>query len=331
MPGRQRLRRGLLAHAAAAAGCAAQLHLGGLGQCHRAGRAARPDQVAGLRPTRCSPRSTWRQATGGWPRRQPACGRSSRRRWPAARPAQQHARRLAGQITVTLQAALLARHAPAAVADAFAATRLSAAGPAPGPAGPAAPFGSLPGRAGPGRHPGPVGGRGPGTGSVRDCPDRVRSADANLAGRRLSAWCHLGRVGHQLRPVLRGRRAGPAVPVRRRRRRDPARADRGRRLRLALLPAGRRARPALRLPGRRSLRAAARAIAAIRPSCCSTRTARPSTAACAGTRRCSTTSSATRRCATTTTARRSCRATSSSTRTSTGPATGSRARPITRP
>ena len=58
---------------------------------------------------------------------------------------QQNVRRLAAQITVTLQAALLARHAPAAVADAFTATRLSAAGPEPGPAGPAAPFGSLPG------------------------------------------------------------------------------------------------------------------------------------------------------------------------------------------
>jgi putative acyl-CoA dehydrogenase len=57
---------------------------------------------------------------------------------PAA--AQRQARLLAGQITVTLQAALLVRHAPAAVAGAFCATRL---GPAPA-GGPAAPFGSLP-------------------------------------------------------------------------------------------------------------------------------------------------------------------------------------------
>jgi putative acyl-CoA dehydrogenase len=57
---------------------------------------------------------------------------------PAA--AQRQARLLAGQITVTLQAALLVRHAPAAVASAFCATRL---GPAP-TGGPAAPFGSLP-------------------------------------------------------------------------------------------------------------------------------------------------------------------------------------------
>jgi putative acyl-CoA dehydrogenase len=48
-------------------------------------------------------------------------------------------RHLAGQVTGTLQAALLARHAPAAVADAFCATRLG-----PASAGPAAPFGSLP-------------------------------------------------------------------------------------------------------------------------------------------------------------------------------------------
>jgi putative acyl-CoA dehydrogenase len=50
------------------------------------------------------------------------------------------ARLLAGQLTVTLQAALLARHAPAAVADAFCASRLG-----PGGGGPGAPFGSLPG------------------------------------------------------------------------------------------------------------------------------------------------------------------------------------------
>jgi putative acyl-CoA dehydrogenase len=55
--------------------------------------------------------------------------------------AQRDARRLASQISVTLQAALLARHAPAAVADAFVSTRLS---PAAGAAGPATPFGSLP-------------------------------------------------------------------------------------------------------------------------------------------------------------------------------------------
>ncbi len=63
--------------------------------------------------------------------------------------AQRHARRLAGQLIVALQAALLVRHAPAAVADAFCATRLDAAAVGPttgGPTtgGPGAPFGSLP-------------------------------------------------------------------------------------------------------------------------------------------------------------------------------------------
>jgi putative acyl-CoA dehydrogenase len=53
--------------------------------------------------------------------------------------AQQGARRLAGLIAVTLQAALLVRHMPGPVAGAFCASRL---GPARG--GPGAPFGTLP-------------------------------------------------------------------------------------------------------------------------------------------------------------------------------------------
>ncbi len=58
----------------------------------------------------------------------------------AAGPAGQAlARRLAGQIAITLQAALLTRFAPAAVADAFSSTRLADA-----PGGPGAPFGTLP-------------------------------------------------------------------------------------------------------------------------------------------------------------------------------------------
>jgi len=55
--------------------------------------------------------------------------------------AERDARRLAGQVTVILQAALLARHAPSAVADAFTSTRLQSAS---GGGGPATPFGSLP-------------------------------------------------------------------------------------------------------------------------------------------------------------------------------------------
>jgi putative acyl-CoA dehydrogenase len=54
--------------------------------------------------------------------------------------AQYRARRLAGLITLTLQASLLVRHAPAAVADAFCASRLGSE-PSGGPGGP---FGALP-------------------------------------------------------------------------------------------------------------------------------------------------------------------------------------------
>jgi putative acyl-CoA dehydrogenase len=57
----------------------------------------------------------------------------------AGQAAERDARRLAGLITVTLQAALLARHAPGSIAGAFAATRLEPVGH-----GPATPFGSLP-------------------------------------------------------------------------------------------------------------------------------------------------------------------------------------------
>ncbi|HET9895995.1 MAG TPA: acyl-CoA dehydrogenase family protein [Streptosporangiaceae bacterium] len=55
--------------------------------------------------------------------------------------AQYRARRLAGLLTVVMEAALLIRHAPAAVSDAFIATRLSADSAV---LGPGAPFGVLP-------------------------------------------------------------------------------------------------------------------------------------------------------------------------------------------
>ncbi len=58
----------------------------------------------------------------------------------AGTEAQYRARRLAGLIALTLQASLLVRHAPAAVADAFCASRL---GSEPS-AGPGDPFGTLP-------------------------------------------------------------------------------------------------------------------------------------------------------------------------------------------
>jgi putative acyl-CoA dehydrogenase len=53
---------------------------------------------------------------------------------------QYRARRLAGLIALTLQASLLVRHAPAAVADAFCASRLGS----DRPGGPGGPFGTLP-------------------------------------------------------------------------------------------------------------------------------------------------------------------------------------------
>ena len=61
---------------------------------------------------------------------------------------QRQARRLAGQITVTLQACLLARHAPAPIWDAFSSSRLGAAGVSGSSSGsvtgPGTPFGGLP-------------------------------------------------------------------------------------------------------------------------------------------------------------------------------------------
>jgi putative acyl-CoA dehydrogenase len=88
-------------------------------------------------------------AAGGDPRLDTAISGLGRTlRELAARPgpeAQFAARRLAGAITVTLQAALLVRHAPGPVAEAFCASRL---GSSPGTgtlAGPGVPFGTLPG------------------------------------------------------------------------------------------------------------------------------------------------------------------------------------------
>ncbi len=67
-------------------------------------------------------------------------GEGGRGRWAGAGRAQYGARRLAGLIALTLQASLLVRYAPAAVADAFCASRLGSE-PSGGPGGP---FGTLP-------------------------------------------------------------------------------------------------------------------------------------------------------------------------------------------
>ena len=88
-------------------------------------------------------------AAGGDPRLDTAISGLGRTlRELATRPgpeAQFAARRLAGAITVTLQAALLARHAPSAVAEAFCASRLGSSPGAGTLAGPGVPFGTLPG------------------------------------------------------------------------------------------------------------------------------------------------------------------------------------------
>ena len=80
----------------------------------------------------------------------------------------------------------------------------------------------------------------------------------------------------------RGRRAGRAVPDRRRRRRDARRPARGRRLRLARVPARRAARPALRLPACTARTTRSAGTAATRASCCSTPTPRRSRARSTG-------------------------------------------------
>ena len=73
--------------------------------------------------------NAWLVEVGQGPRRGPAAGPRDR---VGARDAGRHlqlevgARRLAGQMAVCLQGALLVQHAPAAVADAFCATRLGA-------------------------------------------------------------------------------------------------------------------------------------------------------------------------------------------------------------
>ena len=72
-----------------------------------------------------------------------------------------------------------------------------------------------------------------------------------LAGYRLPARRDLRRCGNQLLAVLRGRRPGRTVPDRQGRHRDAHRPRRGRRLRLARLPAHHHPRAAVRIPGLR--------------------------------------------------------------------------------
>src|SRR5207247_4357882 len=84
------------------------------------------------------------------------------------------------------------------------------------------------------------------------CSTRGRGdEDARVAGRPPSPGGDLGRGGRELLLLLRARRGGRAVPVRRSERRGGDRADRDARphgSHLALLPAGRASGPALRVP-----------------------------------------------------------------------------------
>ena len=75
-----------------------------------------------------------------------------------------------------------------------------------------------------------------------------------VAGLAVPAGCAVGRQRHQLRPVLRERGVGRALPLRRRRPRDPHRGAGADRAPLALLPAGSGPGPAVRVPGVRALR-----------------------------------------------------------------------------
>ena len=132
----------------------AELDLGGLGQRHRPGRAARavprPDSADALLAEVAAAEAEPLVAAA-------AASLRAAVKEVAADPtaAQRRARRLAGQITVTLQAALLVRYAPAAVANAFCASRL---GPARGRRSWRA-VRHAAGRAGPGGDPGALGSR----------------------------------------------------------------------------------------------------------------------------------------------------------------------------
>ena len=112
--------------------------------------------------------------------------------------AQYRARRLAGLIAVAMQAALLVRHLPGPVADAFCGSRLGPAAAGPAPARRSAPC--------------PTGSIWPRSSTAPVSASRAGSADAPLAGNPLSAGRDLGWRRHQLRAVFRGGGGGGAVP-----------------------------------------------------------------------------------------------------------------------
>ena len=120
--GRQRLRRGF-DHAAALSRVAAEFDLGRFRQRDLSGRAAgrRPTSQGASRP--CWRRSSWVAAATGGSTRSRRPSRTNGNRWPSIR---RRARRLVERLALALEASLVVRCSPPAVADAFCATRLAA-------------------------------------------------------------------------------------------------------------------------------------------------------------------------------------------------------------
>ena len=125
MPGRQRLRGGMGPRPPLPRG-AAQRDLGGLGQRPVPGRAARPPEVPRVAGRLLRPRSPRPAArTRGWT---PSLTRSAGPTSGRTADLESRARHLVERLALALQASLLVRHAPSAVAEAFCATRLGGEG-----------------------------------------------------------------------------------------------------------------------------------------------------------------------------------------------------------
>ena len=106
---------------------AAELDLGGLGQRHRARRAARAGPRAGRGGGVCWPR--WTRRPGADARLDAAAKRLRADLHDLASTGDEsRGRQVASALALALQGSLLVRHAPAEVADAFCATRLDGTG-----------------------------------------------------------------------------------------------------------------------------------------------------------------------------------------------------------
>ena len=113
----------------------------------------------------------------------------------------------------------------------------------------------------------------------RCCGERGRrgAAAGHPPRQAVPARRHLGRQGDELLALLRPRRAGLPLPLRRGGQRDAGRAAARRSPQLARLPARDRPGAALRVPRPRALRAGRPGTASTPASCCSTPTRRRST------------------------------------------------------